>query len=67
MGRGTPRVFQQDITAAEAIEASIVRYEPDHPVELNIAVDSGPLRSRKIINQLIDDERGLGLRMGSAR
>jgi hypothetical protein len=34
---------------------------------LDIAVDSGPLRSRKIINQLIEDRRGEHLLLGSAR
>jgi vanillate O-demethylase monooxygenase subunit len=64
---GTPQVFRQDIDAAEAIERSIRRYEPDHPIELNIAVDSGPLRSRKIINRLIEDERDQHLPVGSSR
>ncbi|WP_319456932.1 MULTISPECIES: aromatic ring-hydroxylating dioxygenase subunit alpha [unclassified Mycobacterium] len=53
-----PHVFRQDIDAVEAIEKNILRYAPDHPVELNIAVDGGPLRCRKIMETLIAEERG---------
>jgi vanillate O-demethylase monooxygenase subunit len=56
-----PRVFRQDIDAVEAIEKNILRYGPDHPVELNIAVDGGPLRCRRIVENLIAKESGTAL------
>jgi vanillate O-demethylase monooxygenase subunit len=56
-----PRVFRQDIDAVEAIEKNILRYEPDHPVDLNIAVDGGPLRCRRIVENLIAKEGGTAL------
>ena len=53
---GTPIVFGQDIDAAEAIERVISAYKPGYPVELNMKVDGGPLRARRIIERMIADE-----------
>ncbi|MFC9553737.1 Rieske 2Fe-2S domain-containing protein [Rhodococcus sp. NPDC056960] len=54
--QGTPTVFGQDIAAAEAIERVISAYEPGYPTELNMKVDGGPLRARRIIERMIADE-----------
>lgn len=56
MREGVPTVFRQDIAAAEAIERVISAYAPGYPVELNIKVDAGPLRARRIIEQLVAEE-----------
>lgn len=49
-------VFGQDVDACEAIEGVISAYEPDYPVELNMRVDGGPLRARRIIEGLVEKE-----------
>lgn len=49
-------VFRQDINACEAIEHIIAAWEPSYPLELNIKVDAGPLRSRKIIEKMLAAE-----------
>lgn len=54
---GSPQVFTQDIEAAEAIERVISAYEPGYPTELNIKVDGGPLRARRIVESLLAAER----------
>ena len=57
---GSASVISQDIEACEAIEEMITACEPDYPVELNLKVDGGPLRSRRIIEQLVAAERAQG-------
>jgi vanillate O-demethylase monooxygenase subunit len=54
-------VIGQDIDACEAIEHIIAAWEPSYPEELNIKVDGGPLRSRKIIQTLLEKERADGV------
>ncbi|SED96998.1 vanillate O-demethylase monooxygenase subunit [Rhodococcus koreensis] len=54
-------VIGQDIDACEAIEHIIAAWEPSYPEELNIKVDGGPLRSRKIIQNLLEKERADGV------
>ena len=46
-------VFAQDIEACEAIEHIIAAWEPSYPLELNIKVDAGPLRARRILEEMI--------------
>ena len=53
----TPVVIGQDIAAAEAIEGVIATYEPGYPTEINIKVDAGPLRARRIIETMISAEQ----------
>lgn len=53
---GVPVVFRQDIAAVEAIERVLSAYAPGHPLELNIKVDAGPLRARRIIQQMVAEE-----------
>lgn len=54
--RGGKTVFAQDIEACEAIEQRIRPYEPHYPVELNIKVDAGPLRARRIIEKMVRED-----------
>lgn len=54
-------VFEQDIAACEAIEHIIAAWEPSYPEELNIKVDGGPLRSRKIVERMLEEERAAGV------
>lgn len=54
---GAPRVFTEDIDASEAIEEVIAAYEPGYPPELDLKVDGGPLRARRIIERLVAVER----------
>lgn len=58
MQHGMESVFRQDVAASEAIEDVISSYEPDYPIEMNMKVDAGPLRARRIIEQMIAAERG---------
>ncbi|WP_226358416.1 aromatic ring-hydroxylating dioxygenase subunit alpha [Pseudonocardia sp. ICBG601] len=51
------QVFEQDIAACEAIEHIIAAWEPSYPLELNIKVDAGPLRARRIIEEMVAAER----------
>jgi phenylpropionate dioxygenase-like ring-hydroxylating dioxygenase large terminal subunit len=53
---GVQRVFRQDIEAVEAIEGIIASYEPSYPTELNMKVDAGPLRARRMIERMIELE-----------
>jgi hypothetical protein len=50
-------VFIQDVQASEAIEEIISNYEPDHPIELNLRVDAGPLQARRVIAQMVAAEQ----------
>lgn len=52
---GLPAVIQQDIDATEAIERRLA-VVPDLD-EVNIAVDAGPLHSRRIVQRMIRDEQ----------
>jgi phenylpropionate dioxygenase-like ring-hydroxylating dioxygenase large terminal subunit len=54
---GGRNVFGQDVDACEAIEGVISAYEPSYPVELNMKVDGGPLRARRILERLVAAER----------
>jgi phenylpropionate dioxygenase-like ring-hydroxylating dioxygenase large terminal subunit len=56
--RAVTQVFDQDIEAAEAIEHIIAAYEPSYPLELDIAFDAGPLRARRIIEEMAKREYG---------
>ena len=49
-------VFEQDIAACEAVEHIIASWEPSYPLELDIAVDAGPLQSRRIIEKMLASE-----------
>ncbi len=62
--KGAPGVFTQDIEAMEAIEEVLAAYAPGYPTELNIKVDGGPLRARRIIEQLLAKEQGAASNAG---
>ena len=55
--QGGAMVFGQDTDACEAIEQVISAYEPSYPVELNMKVDAGPLRARRIVERMVRDEK----------
>jgi phenylpropionate dioxygenase-like ring-hydroxylating dioxygenase large terminal subunit len=50
-------VFEEDIAAVEAIEKIISAYEPEYPTELNMKVDAGPMRARRLIEDLLRKEQ----------
>lgn len=49
-------VFRQDVDACEAIEAVIQSYQPLSPPHVNIKVDSGPMRARRMIERMLERE-----------
>lgn len=55
--QGGAMVFGQDTDACEAIERVISAYEPSYPVELNMKVDAGPLRARRIVERMVREEK----------
>ena len=57
MQHGIAAVFKQDVEASESIEEIIANYEPDHPIELNLKVDAGPLQARRLIDQMLAAEQ----------
>lgn len=58
MEHGFDRVFREDVDACEAIEEALQSVEPDKLIEVNIKVDAGPLRARRIIEEMIAAEAG---------
>jgi phenylpropionate dioxygenase-like ring-hydroxylating dioxygenase large terminal subunit len=54
--QGGAVVFGQDTDACESIERIISAYEPSYPVELNMKVDGGPLRARRILERMVAEE-----------
>ncbi|TQM01637.1 aromatic ring-hydroxylating dioxygenase subunit alpha [Pseudonocardia kunmingensis] len=62
---GGKTVFSQDVDACEAIEEIIGSYEPSYPVELNMKVDAGPLRARRIVERMVADEAAAPREQGS--
>jgi vanillate O-demethylase monooxygenase subunit len=50
-------VFSQDTDACESIERVISAYDPSYPIELNMKVDGGPLRARRIVERLVAEEK----------
>ena len=61
VAKSVSTVINQDIEASEAIEHIIRAWEPSYPEELNIKVDGGPLRARKMIETMLDQERADGV------
>lgn len=60
---GLPVVIQQDIDAVEAIERQLSAAA--RPAEINLSIDAGPLRSRRIVNRMVANERaGSGIEKG---
>ena len=47
--------FREDVTVIEGVQEGLDRF-PDKEF-VNIAVDAGPIRARRILDELIDDER----------
>jgi len=53
---GITNVFLEDIDACEEIETTLSAYEPDYPIELNIAVDGGPNQARRLVKRMVEAE-----------
>jgi vanillate O-demethylase monooxygenase subunit len=56
ISNGIAGVLAQDVEATEAIEGAIANYGPEHPVEVNLPIVGGPLRSRRIIEAMVAAE-----------
>lgn len=65
--KGNPMVFGQDITAVEAIERMLVASEPEEPETVNIRIDGGPLRARRIIERMVAAEASADMASAGSR
>lgn len=54
--RGVDVVIRQDVGATEAIERVISACEPGYPVEMNLKIDAGALRARRLIEMMVAAE-----------
>lgn len=58
---GIPQVFAQDIVASEAIERNLAGADVERRPDVNLRVDGGALRARRMIReQLAAERRGTG-------